>query len=412
HEIYKGKKPDYRDGEWYTLGENLYRAYMATGNEEYKTFAQVWDYPYYWDILLNGRLELMTGLHGYSHVNALGGPALAYRATGDERYKETLVRAYGVLAQNQLFASGGYAPNEEMADPSGSNYHSVETARMTFEVCCGSWAALKLVRHLIALTGEARYGEWAETILYNSIGAALPMTDSPQRRGKTFYYADYRIGGGRNVYYPCSFPCCAGTYPQAVAEYVNAIYYYDKNAVYVAQYIPSAYETNIGGTDVKLTLDGNYPDGDEINVSIGLSRDAKFPVKFRVPSWVRRGCAWITVNGAAFECETAPGEWTAVDRIWKNGDSVKLFFQKILWLKPIHPNYPKRVAFMHGPLMLAAEGRRRHIIGDLRAPESMLLLIGDNRFAGITDGNEKTVFRPFRTFGERDWYTVYLDIVG
>ncbi len=31
------------------------------------------------------------------------------------------------------------------------------------------------------------------------------MKDDSQRRGKTFYYADYRLGGGRKVYYECSF---------------------------------------------------------------------------------------------------------------------------------------------------------------------------------------------------------------
>ena len=40
----------YADGstEWYTLSENLYRAYLVTGDDRYRTFAKVWEYTPYW----------------------------------------------------------------------------------------------------------------------------------------------------------------------------------------------------------------------------------------------------------------------------------------------------------------------------------------------------------------------------
>ena len=89
---------------------------------------------------------------------------------------------------------------------------------------CGSWAAFKLSRYLMQFTGEARYGDWTERIFYNGIGSALPVTTE----GKNFYYSDYRLAGGMKVYYLAAWPCCAGTYIQAVADYHNIIYY--KNA--------------------------------------------------------------------------------------------------------------------------------------------------------------------------------------
>ena len=39
--------------EWYTLPENLYRAYQLTGEQKYLDFAQEWDYTYLWDKLNN-----------------------------------------------------------------------------------------------------------------------------------------------------------------------------------------------------------------------------------------------------------------------------------------------------------------------------------------------------------------------
>jgi DUF1680 family protein len=37
--------------EWYTLSENLYRAYLATGRAKYRDFAEVWEYRDYWNTL-------------------------------------------------------------------------------------------------------------------------------------------------------------------------------------------------------------------------------------------------------------------------------------------------------------------------------------------------------------------------
>ena len=37
-----------RPSEWYTLPENLYRAYQATGDERFRSFAEVWLYEPYW----------------------------------------------------------------------------------------------------------------------------------------------------------------------------------------------------------------------------------------------------------------------------------------------------------------------------------------------------------------------------
>ena len=74
------------DNEWYTLSEGLYRAYLATGDERYPRFLpKFWHYDYYWDGLRADNPDVMTRVHGYSHVNTLGGAAMAYRVSGDKK---------------------------------------------------------------------------------------------------------------------------------------------------------------------------------------------------------------------------------------------------------------------------------------------------------------------------------------
>ena len=394
------------DNEWYTLSENLYRMYVASGDERYKNFAKVWHYDYYWDALRYGNPELMNRVHGYSHVNTLGGAAYAYRVYGNEAYLQTLTRGYEILKKYQLMASGGYAFDEHMATPEGSNYEDVENIGKSFEVPCGSWAAFKMVRHLISLTGEARYGDWAETILYNSIGAALQVRDDNHRRGKLFYYADYRIGGGRKVYYEHSYPCCAGTYPQALAEYYNLIYYVDSKTIYLTQYFPSKVKTEVGGKMVELEVFGNYPEDDTFEVRVGY--DGTLPVALRVPSWVLDG-AKISVNGEQQSVEIVPDEWVVLERNWSAGDVIKVTFPMGLRTYPISLKHPERAALMYGPVLLASEGRHWTVCGDIAQPDSIANKTGKLEFkAKNVDGNE-LLFRPLWTYEEKEWYTVYHD---
>ncbi len=111
--------------EWYTLTENLDRAYLATGDAVYRDFAEVWEYHEYWDIYAR-KADLFAprpsgqrndAYHAYSHVNTLGGAGAAYLVKGDPRYLAILVNAYDSLQANQVFATGGYGPNESAPAP-------------------------------------------------------------------------------------------------------------------------------------------------------------------------------------------------------------------------------------------------------------------------------------------------------
>jgi len=395
------------DNEWYTLSEGLYRMYLATGDERYRSFAEVWHYDAYWDALRGGDEAAMTGVHGYSHVNNLGGAAMAYRVTGEDKYLKTILAAYEILKRNQLMASGGYAFDEHMADPDGSNYLAVERMPRSYEVPCGSWAAFKLTRHLISLTGEARYGEWAETTLYNAIGAALPMADDDRRRGRTFYYADYRIGGGRKVYYEHSFPCCAGTYPQALTEYFNAIYYTSDDCLYATQYVPSRVSAPVAGMQADVEIRGDYPESDSFEIVVNAA--GAFKLALRVPSWLRGGEGGVKINGEASGQPLVPGGWAVFDRAWNAGDVLRVTFPMHLWTWPISKQHPERAALMYGPVMLTALGQHWTLKGDVQNPEGIARKGAGLCFTGSDDAGNPVKFVPFYAVGERVWNTVYCD---
>ena len=180
--------------EWYTLSENLYRAYLETGEPRYRDFAKVWEYRRYWDLYYEkrdifGASETRRkgfAYHAYSHVNTLCGLGAGYAVTGDAYYLAALTNAYDYLHEHQCYATGGYGPDESLLRHDDF-VRSVERSHHSFETQCGSWAGFKLSKYLLAFSGDARFGDWTERLVVNGIGASLPNT----AEGGVFYYSDY-----------------------------------------------------------------------------------------------------------------------------------------------------------------------------------------------------------------------------
>jgi DUF1680 family protein len=126
--------------EWYTMPENLYRAYQLTGNSMYKEFADVWLYPAYWDkFAASADPADAEGVHAYSHCNSFSSAALAYDVTGDAKYLGVMRNFYDWMQKRQTYATGGYGPDERFVFSDGALGESLEVYSASFECPCCSW---------------------------------------------------------------------------------------------------------------------------------------------------------------------------------------------------------------------------------------------------------------------------------
>jgi len=343
--------------EWYTLSENLYRAYQLTGDSKYKNFADVWHYDHYWGMFTGKEPLDNRGFHAYSHMNTLSSAAMTYAVTGDLEYLKTIVNAYDHFQKVQCYATGGYGPTERLVAADGSLGRSLEEENNTFETPCGAWSVFKLGSYLMQFTGEARYGDWIEKLVYNGIGAALPMAPA----GKTFYYSDYRLGppaplaSARKVYYWDPYPCCSGTYIQAVADYHNIIYFKDAAGLFVNLFVPSEVTWSQGGTEIRVTQETSYPESDTTSLAVQAPESVAFELRFRVPGWSEG--ASVQINGTRAEIACQPGTWATLQRTWQSGDRVSIQIPMRLRLVPIDAQHPHRAALMYGPVVLVQDGR-------------------------------------------------------
>ena len=392
--------------ESYTLPENFFYAYEVTGTSEYLDLAKKYlmDESYF-DPLSRG-INAMVGKHAYSHVNALSSAARAYQDLGDSKYLQVIQNAWDMLETTQEFASGGWGPNETFVEPNqGKLGASLNTTHAHFETPCGAYAHKKLARYLLRFTGEARYGDGLERVLYNTIlGAKDPKGDD-----HFFYYSDY-YPATRKGYHGDKWPCCAGTLPQVVADYIVGTYFQSPEGIFVNLFAPSEVRWQIHGMPAKLVQTTSYPDSDSTELRLELPAAAEFALCVRIPGWLRSS-AEIAVNGRAQSVPAEPRTFATLRRRWQNHDTVQLRFPLSFRTERIDAQHPNTVAVMRGPLMLVAIGPTRELPKDLvTSPNGFQPAPGppaDGLSFDARVGREKIRFMPFYAVQEQT-YTTYV----
>jgi uncharacterized protein len=404
-------------GEWYTLSEAFYRAFTLTGEGAYREFADVWQYGDYWDRFLTRpergqSWDVPVWLHAYSHLNTFASVAARYRAKGVTTDIDILRNSHDYFRETQTYATGGYGPSELTVPEDGTLGRSLEWRTDSAEIVCGSWAVFKLCSALLVETGEARYGDWIERLLYSGIGAVSPV----RADGLTPYYHDYRLGTATKLPHWDRFPCCSGTYIENIAHLPDLIYFVDESGAYVNLYVPSRAEIEIEGTPVTLTQTTSFPEGDSSEVVVAMASPTRFTLRFRVPEW-SSGLVATTSDGATFGGAPVDG-WLEVDRLWSPGDSVTVSLGAHLIVDPIDRWHPNRVALRHGPVVLAQHADWRAPLA-LPVPWDMVDLdAAFERTEGLTYtprslGTARLApgdFVPLRDVPDRAPYRVYSDV--
>jgi DUF1680 family protein len=352
-----------RRDEWYTLPENLYNCYSLTGDARYLELAHAYDYSLeYYDLFAQGINAFTPQRHAYSHINTLCSAARIYEATGDPKYFRAISNAWDFLTGTQMYASGGWGPNEHFVlagqgalaaslsfDRTDWNFRTRNgDYANSFETPCGAYANLVLDRYLLRFTGDPNYGDNLERVLLNSMLAALPM----QPDGRTFYYSDYHPGAHKQ-YFPAAWPCCSGTYAEVTADYPLNIYFHDDHDLYVNLFTPSQVRWQHGGdlVSVEQTTDGLQTD--TATFVTHLTQRARFALKIRVPRWAAQP-ATVRVNGGVVHAAATPGTFLSLARRWQDGDTVAVTFPKSLRFESVDAQTPQLAALMYGPILLVA----------------------------------------------------------
>ena len=389
-----GTDESYTWDESYTISENLFLAYQRGAGARYRALgAQYLDDEYYGPLADNR--NNLAGRHAYSHVNSLSSAMQAYLTLGSERHLHAARNAFAMLTA-QSYATGGWGPDETLRGPDSDEVAgSLDFTHHSFETPCGAYAHFKLTRYLLRVSGDARYGDSMERVMYNTVLGAKPLLAD----GSTFYYADCNFAGHK-FYHAAKWPCCSGTLPQVATDYRLNVYFRRRDGVLVNLYQPSSVRWSHQGAQLRLVQRTDYPFDPAVNIEVTTSKPVDFALGLRIPSWAAG--ASVAVNGTRWPEAPEPGTFLAIRRTWRSGDRVELELPLNLRLEPIDARHPRTVALLCGPQVLFA-------ITDERPVVTARQLLAARRTAKeswqVDTASGPMTMLPFTAIGEQQYST-------
>lgn len=402
--------------EWYTLPESLLDVWEIFGIEKAKEVAKRFEYREFWDLFYQDSDPFSKRpkagfyseyCHAYSHVNSFNSCARAYEVTHDPYYLKALYTFYQFMQKEEVMCTGGYGPNFEHLMPKYRIIDALRTGHDSFETQCDTYAVYRLIEYLTRFTGEAKYGNWAESLLYNATLATIPMTED----GKVIYYSDYNMYGARKINRQDGWTCCTGTRPLLVTEMQRLIYFEDKDGLYISQFTPSTLSWQWKGTSITIEQQTAFPTEDSTRILLSLKNPCTFDIHFRMPNWLADTMT-ISLNGQPLPATVTPNGWLTVSSVWKNHDVLTVSLPQNIWMHSLDPIKEGPNAFLHGPIVLAADYtglQTPHDRMDIRSLLDKMQPVKNHPLHYTVDGINTITFRPFYEFQENERYFLYHD---
>jgi len=200
-----------------------------------------------------------------------------------------------------------------------------------------------LTLELFRLTGEAKYMDIAERIVFNHLLAAQhPNGD------RWCYFTP--LEGQKN--YRSDINCCASSGPRGIALLPTFIYTLDADGgIRINLYTQSKLKLPEQG--IEIEQETGYPYDGSVTLRLHLPQPKEFALRLRVPSWCEG--ATVAVNGG--ERKQVNKGYHELRRQWRDGDMVRLEFpMRLQIVLGTHTNEGK-LALMFGPLVLAVDER-------------------------------------------------------
>jgi len=348
-----GKRDILRAGEHLGMAptsvlEPMVWLYRLTGEKKYGDFCQyilrAWEQPNGPHIV--SRLLDHKGVNqvgngkAYEMLSCINGMVEWYRTAGDDRYLQAALGAWQDILAKRLYITGTASAGEVFH----GDYELPNTGSVGETCVTVTW--LQLNAHLLRLTGEARFADQLEHVVYNQLcGAQRPD-------GSAWGYYVEMEG---NKPYGNGTSCCISSGPRGFALVPTFALTTDAAGVVVNFFDAGDARLRLHtGAAVKLAVATEYPAGGKITIAVDPATAGEFAIKLRIPSWCTRPS--IVVNGTPVDAKSVRARgYAVIKRTWQEGDKVELN----LPLAPRvavgdHSNQGK-LAILYGPLVLAAD---------------------------------------------------------
>lgn len=249
--------------------------------------------------------------------------------THDTAYFHALTRLWENLVNKKLFITGGMGSRPQ-GEGFGPNYEL--NNHTNYCETCASIANVYWNYRMFLATGEAKYMDVLERVLYNGVISGVSLS------GDKFFYDNPLESMGeheRQRWFGCA--CCPGNVTRFMASVSNYVYATQGNDIYVNLYVQGKSEMKTADNQVQLVQTTGYPWEGKVSIQVKPEKESEFAVRLRIPGWLQSApvasdlYAYTTpaekytlkVNGSTVKPAEGDGYATIV-RTWKPDDVIEL----------------------------------------------------------------------------------------
>jgi len=250
--------------------------------------------------------ELRENMHAHTFHMTLLGLAALYNAMGKAEYQDVVLGCVDRLADEWIFFTGGMSSSERYVPR--RFYHP----RNDIEVCPQhTW--ILLLDQALRWTGEPRYAAEIERDLFNHFLAAQ-LAD-----GSNWSYMTPLNGRAQEPFGP---NCCNAAGHRIAARMPTYLYGVRDGGPALLMYTESQAALHLEGLPVvTLRQETDFPSDGTVTIHVEPEQAARFALHLRIPPYAT-GAEVRVGDGEPMPAQA--GEFVAVEREWKAGDSVEL----------------------------------------------------------------------------------------
>ena len=358
----------------------LAKLYLATGDRHYLDEAKFFlDYRGKTTIrnqYSQSDIPVVKQREAWGHAVRAGymyaGMADIAALTGDSAYIKAIDRIWDNIVSKKYYLTGGVGARHN-GEAFGADY---ELPNLTaYNETCAAIAQCYLNMRLFMLHGDSKYIDCLERTLYNGVISGMSID------GGRFFYPNPLSADGiykfnadgtttRQPWFGCA--CCPSNLSRFIPSIPGYVYAVRGNDVYVNLFMASKTNVKVGGKEMKLETETNYPWDGKVAIRVKGNTNKNASLLVRIPGWARGKVTpgglysftdkqkddWnIAVNGKNYNVEKAEKGYIRINKV-KRGDVITLNLD----MQPRTILADKRitddrgcVAVERGPLVYCAE---------------------------------------------------------
>lgn len=294
------------------------------------------------------------------------GAADVYAETGDKALLSALEKIWQNVAFQKMYVTGATGALHQGASSALDSVHEAYGREYqlpnstAYSETCANIANAMWNWRMLAITGEARFTDIVELVLYNSALSGIGID------GKHFFYTNVLRRTKDTPFLSWDLPtrqpylscfCCPPNIVRTIANVHGWAYSISDEGVWINLYGANELNTELlDGTKLKLVQQTDYPWDGKIKITVNVPMKKEFSVMLRIPGWARD--ATLKVNGQAVRDKLLPGEYFRLNRIWSAGDVIELNLPMPVQLIDAHPlaeELRNQVAVKRGPIVYCME---------------------------------------------------------